>query len=107
MLEYSHSLTIDTPDVLVDGVDAKYLIDATWERRNRAGYCGIREATCSLASWGQSHHSRDMAVALSDDAWVDLQERAALEAWLENAARDEADEWADWQRDMRHDMAAE
>lgn len=37
MHEHTFPLTIDTLHVMVDAVDAKFLIDATWERRNRRG----------------------------------------------------------------------
>lgn len=107
MLEHSGSFTIDTPDILVDGVDAKYLIDAMWGPRKRNGICEIRDADCTLVSWGFANHSRDLAVKMSSDDWVERQERAALDEWLATAAADEADQWADWQRDQRHDMAAE
>lgn len=97
------SLTIDTDNVLIDGVDAEYSVDAIWSRRTRGVRSVIRVNEVTLMWWGKARAPRDLAVRISGEDAICAEEQPAYEEWIASAARNDADGYADY----RMDIAAE
>lgn len=101
---YADSLSLDNGDVLVDGVDAEYEIDALWGRRSSCGYRSIDYVnSVRLLWWGAARYPRELAATIFGEDAVCAEESRACEAWLERAALDEADEYADHKYEASRD----
>ncbi|MDF3607518.1 hypothetical protein PE067_16040 [Paracoccus sp. DMF-8] len=98
------SLTIDTDDVLIDGVDAEYVVDAVWSRRNSRNLRSVDHVhSVTLMWWGKSRYSRAVAVSIAGETAIKAEEQRAYEEWIATAVMDDANAYADY----RMDMAAE
>lgn len=97
------SLTIDTDDVLIDGVDAEYSVDATWSRRSRGVRSVIHVNEVTLMWWGKARAPRDLAVRIAGEDAIIAEEQRAYEEWIATAVEDDANDYADY----RMDIAAE
>lgn len=104
------TLTLDAPEGYVEA-EATLEIDAAWSsRRDRYGMRSILHVNeFSLSEWtfDGRKQTRETAVALIGAASVEMQEQLALDAWRSTAEQDDAEEYADYARDLRMDMAAE
>lgn len=107
---HTFTLTLDAPEGYVDA-EAVLEIDAAWSsRRDRYGMRSIMHINeFSLTEWtfDGRKQNRATAVALIGEDSVEMQEQLALDAWRSTAEQDDAEEYADYARDLRMDMAAE
>lgn len=107
---HTGTLTMDAAEGYVEA-EALFKIDAFWSRhRDRYGMRSIQWVNnISLDSWtfDGRKQTRETAVALLGEDEVARQEDLALIEWRQTAEQDDADEYADQMRDLRHDLAAE
>ncbi|MDT1061166.1 hypothetical protein RM190_04795 [Paracoccus sp. CPCC 101403] len=107
---HTATLTLDVAEGYSE-CEATFEVDALWSRhRDRHGMRRVDHVNgVSLESWtfDGRQQNRATAVALIGEAEVERQEDLARTAWLETAEQDDADGYADYQRDQRVAYAAE
>lgn len=84
MTEYSGTLTIDEPGVLIDEVPAIYLVSEQWTGFSYLSLPTLIWASCRLDKWmcGDRPQTRETAVALAGEDRIQMQEKIACEEWV-------------------------
>lgn len=106
---HTGSICLDEAEGLIEA-EAIFEIEASWSSRRRNGFRSIDYVSgVRLLSWtyGARKQTRETAVALAGEAWVEAQEDHALTEWRRSAEQDEADNYGDFAYEQRRDMAAE
>lgn len=106
---HTGTIVLDKDEGMIEA-EAVYEIDALWSRRDHRGWRSVVYVnSVTLISWtyGSRKQNRETAVALAGDDWIQRMEEIAGTEWRETAEQDDADNYGDFLRDQRSDIAAE